>query len=55
MVVVTRWQMNAGAREAKRVLAMRVAHLRERQRARAIKIHNSAVPVGLLIRSCKPS
>ena len=52
MVVVTRWQMNAGAREAKRVLAMRVAHLKERRRARAIKVRgcSSEAPVGLLIR-----
>ena len=52
MVVVTRWQMNAGAREAKRVLAMRVAHLKERRRARTIKVRgcSSEAPVGLLIR-----
>ena len=50
MVVVTRWQLNAPAREAKQNLDMRVAHLGDRQRARAIKLHNSAVPVGTLIR-----
>ena len=50
MVVVTRWQLNAPAREAKRNLDIGVAHMGDRQRARAIKLHNSAVPVGTLIR-----
>ena len=50
MVVVTRWQLNAPAREAKRNLDLSVAHMRDRQLARAIKLHNSAVPVGTLIR-----
>ena len=50
MVVVTRWQLNAPAREAKCVLALRVAHMWDRQRAKAIKLHNSAIPVGTLIR-----
>ena len=50
MTVVTRWQLNAPAREAKHVLAVRVAHMWDRQRAKAIKLHNSAIPVGTLIR-----
>ena len=50
MVVVTRWQLNAGAREAKRHLAMRVIHFGERERTRAIKLQYIAVPVGTLIR-----
>ena len=50
MVVVTRWQLNAPAREAKQNLDLSVAHMQDRQLARAIKLHNSAVPVGTLIR-----
>ena len=50
MTVVTRWQLNAPEREAKHVLAVRVAHMWDRQRAKAIKLHNSAIPVGTLIR-----
>ena len=50
MVVVTRWQLNAGAREEKRHLAMRAIRLRGRELACMIKLQYTAVPVGTLIR-----
>ena len=50
MVVVTRWQLNAGAREEKRHLALCATYHRERKLASTIALQYTAVPVGALIR-----
>ena len=50
MVVVTRWQSNAGAREAKRHLAMRKAYREGRELAGTIALQYTAGPIGTLIR-----
>ena len=50
MVVVTRWQSNAGAREAKRQLALRKAYHEDRGLAGTIALQYTAGPIGVLIR-----
>ena len=47
---VTRWQSNAGAREAKRHLALCATYHRERKLVSTIAFQYTAVPLGALIR-----